>query len=125
MQAGQQQRRAQLKMAMMDQLYTRAMAGNAGAQIVSGGASVHRASTSLIRQGSGELFLPSSSEKTLRWLCCPGLDTLHRVMVDRGPNGHSKQDVVVEAVSAETFYPFRRATKDRIGRLDEGRVRLE
>lgn len=32
-QAGQQQRRAQLKMAMMDRLYTQAMAGNAGAQI--------------------------------------------------------------------------------------------
>ena len=32
-QAGQQQRRAQLKMAVMDRLYTRAMAGNASAQI--------------------------------------------------------------------------------------------
>lgn len=32
-QAGQQQRRAQLKMAVMDQLYTLAMAGNARAQI--------------------------------------------------------------------------------------------
>lgn len=32
-QTGQQQRCAQLKMAMMDQLYTQAMAGNAGAQI--------------------------------------------------------------------------------------------
>ncbi|WP_312915381.1 hypothetical protein [Stenotrophomonas sp.] len=32
-QAGQQQRRAQLKMAVMDQLYTQAMAGNARAQI--------------------------------------------------------------------------------------------
>lgn len=32
-QAGQQQRRAQLKMAVMDRLYTEAMAGNASAQI--------------------------------------------------------------------------------------------
>lgn len=32
-QAGQQQRRAQLNIAVMDQLYTQAMAGNARAQI--------------------------------------------------------------------------------------------
>ena len=53
-QAGQQQRRAQLKMAVMDQLYTQAMAGNASAQIrFLAGSNKNRRTTCLDHQQVG------------------------------------------------------------------------